>query len=1517
MRQKRNSKPVLLIISIVLCIALLLSVGGLLAFLHEESNNVNNLFEAGVKYTLTYNANGGDRVVEDDIYVGNVLELTHTFTITDSQPGQNGDSLFLGWAESADATEAQYSAGDNIVLNITDKDKILYAVWGEQNPYTYTLKFRKNLPSGVTGTNITMPETKTKNSAKTTETFQVNEVPSDANIDDTGVIFLGWATDDVGDIIYEAGDEISIEMEEGQTEASLTLYGVWGFEYYVIFDRGVTNSSVGKYSRDTEQLINTDYQDQIILSETTATISLIGLYESGEFEYKRSGYMLAGFTLTAGETNPSENITVSTPGRNHATTVYAYWLSGSYALLYDVNGGDTAPDSQVVTSATASYTFYVSSVAPTAATGSDAQFLGWADSPDATEAKYQAGDQIILYEDNPGKTLYAIWVYTYSLTFNKGLGNTGTSVPETITIQTVERSVTFTIPATPIPTRTNYDFLFWTENENRVNGEKRYYGEGVVTTIENIRTTITASMTNPHLTLYAHYQPSAGYQLIFNANGGTLPSSLSTITSRTTEYVCNFTIPEGKPTKSNNTFLGWADSSSATAAKYYAGDIVSIDPDKVASKTLYAVWKPYNEFRVVVNYNGGSTGSSCNPVTSYTSSTGYSTGTSYTFSSIGGWLSDFKAPTRSGYTLLGFAYSSNALVRDFDHKENGLFSDYVTISNLTVDYGNTRKSISRTSLSSGDTQYYRYTLTLWAVWGKNDSYDYYRVTLDANGSGASSVVSTYSYVQQDGIMTHTFAATSFNVSTMASRTGYKLIGFAYNADALEADIGVNGNNLATSVTVTQGADYVVASKSGDNNYYTLTLYAVWEKQQIFRIEIDANEGSISSSATYPEATENVDVTSYTWTNPGYFSTLPSRSGYSLAGFSYSPNATVAELNSSYSSGNGYYFGQSVTIDQADIGSTERTVTITTNEDGIQVTTLTVYAVWKKLQYFSVKLDFNGGYYQSSSSGTSSTDTTTVSTTDLTKTAYTMSTVSYTSYYSTKASRTNYKFLGFAYSPNATEADFEVTTVTGSSSNTYYQRIYDVPVDQADVGSTERNVTYVSDANGIATTTLTLYAVWERQQNFVVKFDFGEGAYTNSSGTVATTVSYSVQRPWYEETYTFSSAYYTTKNSAPYTWAGHKLLGFAYSADATEVDFTVTTTSSSSYYYQYVYNVLIDESNTDAVISSVVSDAGIETTTITLYAVWETQQYFEVHLDLGEGYYNPSSGAQSSEALQTVQVSMDAESYIFDPMSYTSYYTSAASRTGYVFLGYSYSSAADKVDFTVTRTGSSNSYTQSLGTVTVAKADIGSADKTVVNTVDENGIEKTTLTLYAVWGIQLYYLAQGGTGAPATVTRIMTEGDTNRTFVISSMVPTKQSYSFMGWSLYGDITNPIYGIEGTYITITNIPLEETITFSDTTGSMNLYAVWCQEYVLLYSANGGDEDSTPEFEHALSGESHPFEISTTIPYREGYTFLGWATTADASVPEYHPDGVTYPKYITVEGSDDGSTTTTTLYAVWQQN
>ena len=125
-----------------------------------------------------------------------------------------------------------------------------------------------------------------------------------------------------------------------------------------------------------------------------------------------------------------------------------------------------------------------------------------------------------------------------------------------------------------------------------------------------------------------------------------------------------------------------------------------------------------------------------------------------------------------------------------------------------------------------------------------------------------------------------------------------------------------------------------------------------------------------------------------------------------------------------------------------------------------------------------------------------------------------------------------------------------------------------------------------------------------------------------------------------------------------------------------------------------------------------------------------------------------------------------------------------------------------------------------------------------------------------------------------------QGDTYGT------LPTvkRSGYDFKGW--YTSASG------GTKITpTTKVPASKTVT---------LYGVWeGVPYSVKYDANGGE--GTPGEQTKIHGT--PLTLRTGVPHKDANTFLGWATTSDATTATYQPGG-SYTANAAV-----------TLYAVWQ--
>lgn len=148
-----------------------------------------------------------------------------------------------------------------------------------------------------------------------------------------------------------------------------------------------------------------------------------------------------------------------------------------------------------------------------------------------------------------------------------------------------------------------------------------------------------------------------------------------------------------------------------------------------------------------------------------------------------------------------------------------------------------------------------------------------------------------------------------------------------------------------------------------------------------------------------------------------------------------------------------------------------------------------------------------------------------------------------------------------------------------------------------------------------------------------------------------------------------------------------------------------------------------------------------------------------------------------------------------------------------------------------------------------------------------------------WQHTVSYNANGGSGAPGSQTKIY-----GSVLTLSSQKPTREGYTFQGWS---DSNNGSvkYSPGGRYEADNNI---------------TLYAVWkINTFAVSYNANEGS--GAPENQVKIYGQ--PLTLSNTIPTRTNYNFKGWATSKDATVPEYQPGG----SYI--------GNSSITLYAVWE--
>lgn len=156
----------------------------------------------------------------------------------------------------------------------------------------------------------------------------------------------------------------------------------------------------------------------------------------------------------------------------------------------------------------------------------------------------------------------------------------------------------------------------------------------------------------------------------------------------------------------------------------------------------------------------------------------------------------------------------------------------------------------------------------------------------------------------------------------------------------------------------------------------------------------------------------------------------------------------------------------------------------------------------------------------------------------------------------------------------------------------------------------------------------------------------------------------------------------------------------------------------------------------------------------------------------------------------------------------------------------------------------------------------------------------SITIKAKPSYTVSYSANGGSGAPSSQTKWYDESLT-----LSSTKPTRTGYTFKGWSTSSTATTATWNAGGTY----------TTNATDT-----LYAVWkANTYTVSYNANGGS--GAPSSQTKTYGKT--LTLSSTVPTRTNYNFVGWATSSTATTASYQAGG-SYTK-----------NSAATLYAVWE--
>lgn len=128
--------------------------------------------------------------------------------------------------------------------------------------------------------------------------------------------------------------------------------------------------------------------------------------------------------------------------------------------------------------------------------------------------------------------------------------------------------------------------------------------------------------------------------------------------------------------------------------------------------------------------------------------------------------------------------------------------------------------------------------------------------------------------------------------------------------------------------------------------------------------------------------------------------------------------------------------------------------------------------------------------------------------------------------------------------------------------------------------------------------------------------------------------------------------------------------------------------------------------------------------------------------------------------------------------------------------------------------------------------------------------------------------------------------------LSSDVPTRNGYTFLGWNTQADGKGTAYAAGAEY------------KHDQNGNTVTLYAQWTAwKHTVHYNANGGDQNSVPTDQTKTFDQA--MILSDKKPTRHGYNFVRWNTKADGTGTSYEVKG---------NYNHDQNGGTVTLYAIW---
>ena len=902
----------------------------------------------------------------------------------------------------------------------------------------------------------------------------------------------------------------------------------------------------------------------------------------------------------------------------------------------------------------------------------------------------------------------------------------------------------------------------------------------------------------------------------------------------------NIYINSATPVKKGCKFLGWNTKEDGSGKTYQPGNLYDVNQDG-GNVTLYAQWEK-EKYTATVKLNGGS----------YNGST-----KDFTISKYPGEEISIGAPTRSKHNFTGYK--------------------------LTMDNndGNAPTSVTQSASGfKGIMQMGNFTLNAqWTPWKHTVAYN-------ANAGNDASVKGIPASQSKTANVDITLS------SDVPTRNGYTFLGWNTQAD---------GNGTAYAA----GAIY-----KNDQNGGTVTLYAQWTP---WKHVLHYNKNVPTSSTSQTVSNMPVDQTKTFGQFMAISNLVPTRKGYTFAGWYTQSNGTGTK----YDPGSNYAADQNggtvnlyakwtpwtynIKYDQ-NVKSTSSSKTVTdmpaaqtkTQEIDVTLSSMTpkrngyIFAGWStsangSVEYkpgsrFTKDLDSNGAsitlyavwtpwkhtiHYNSNIPTNAPTGTTTVSNMpgDQTKTFDEKLMIS-----SNKPTRKGYNFAGWSTSANGNvvyqpgaeyKNDQNGGTVTLYAKWTAWKHTvtYDknVPANskKTDVKNMPGNQTKIYDQNltlqsNVPTRIGYTFVKWTTNKDGTgTAYQPGSQYSYNRDSDGGTVTLYAVWTPW---KYTVRYDKNVPANSSSQTVSNMP-------ADQTKTEEVVLTLSSNKPSRNgYIFNGWQAQINGKAVDyqpgATLSYDPDVKGSVITLKAKWTAWKH-TIHYDKNV----PASSKKTNVTnMPGDQVKVFDTALSIQPM--------VPKRTGYTFKGWS-TTANGKAEY---QPGNKYNHDQNDGTV----------------------------TLYAVWTPWKYKVQYDKNVSADSSSQTVSNMPTDQTkteevvLTLSSNKPNRNGYIFNGWQaqINGKAVDYQPGAKLSY------------DVDDKDGStIILKAQWTPwKHTVHYDKNVPANSSSQTVTNMPEDQTKTFDeklnLSTKIPKREGYNFVGWLLEYGTAIAVVSP-GTAYER------------------------